>query len=88
MTVKQLMKRLLEAPEDMEVMIMTMNDGVFAFQPPCPDETDIIELGPPPKIIGGVITDEVGEDDGQTGKKIFCIAPHTHDHNNDSTPLN
>ena len=80
MKVSELQKKLADAPPDMEVMILMSQEGIFRFESACIEESDIIILGPPPKIVGGIIMDEVDEKDENTGKEIFCISPHFHDH--------
>lgn len=66
MTVKELKDKLVNVPEDIEVMVEVPNHlhpGMFAFAPACSCDTGISELGPAEDGTGG-------------GEKVFLVLPH------------
>lgn len=69
MTVKELRELTLEAPDDMEVMILggesALNRG-FMFLGACICDSGVIELGPPNDIDTGAFKPE----------KVFAVLPH------------
>jgi hypothetical protein len=66
MKVKELKEKLVDVPDDMEVMLQVENHlkpGMFAFAPACSCDTGVSELGP-------------AEDGGGGGETVFLVLPH------------
>jgi len=66
MTVKELKLKLVDAPDDMKVLVIVenhLNPGMFAFAEACECDTGISELGPNKDGTGG-------------GESVFLVLPH------------
>ena len=66
MTVKELKEKLVDVPDEMEVMVEVANHlkpGMFAFAPACSCDTGVSELGATEDRTGG-------------GETVFLILPH------------